>query len=102
MAIVEYIRYVLTTLSADQLIGAYRDAARHLDAAPECLGYDLVRCVDDPAQLILRIRWRSANAHLQGFRAGPNFPPFLDAIRPFIPEIVEMRHYQPTAVASDG
>ncbi len=38
-------------------------------------------------------------AHLQGFRKGPHFPGFLTEIRPFIPEIAEMRHYHATALA---
>jgi hypothetical protein len=38
---------------------------------------------------------------MKGFRGGPNFPPFLAAIRPFIPEITEMRHYSRTSVRSN-
>ena len=37
---------------------------------------------------------------MQGFRKGAHFPAFLAAIRPFIGEIAEMRHYEPTGVAS--
>lgn len=98
--IVEYIRYALTHHDADALIAAYRHAAPHLDAAPECAGYELARCVEDPKSLILRIDWESAEAHMGGFRRGPHFPPFLAAIKPFVGEIAEMRHYQVTEVAS--
>ena len=31
---------------------------------------------------------------MQGFRHGPHFPPFLAEVRPFIPDIAEMRHYE--------
>ena len=37
---------------------------------------------------------------MQGFRKGEHFPGFFAAIRPFVGEIAEMRHYEPTAVAS--
>ena len=37
---------------------------------------------------------------MNGFRRGPHFPPFLAAIRPFIGEIEEMRHYGLTPVVS--
>ena len=37
---------------------------------------------------------------MDGFRKGPHFRDFLSEIRPFIGEIVEMRHYEPTPVAS--
>jgi hypothetical protein len=29
-------------------------------------------------------------------RSDPNFPPFLTSICPFVPEIVQMRHYELT------
>jgi quinol monooxygenase YgiN len=96
--IVEYIRYQLTAHSPEELKVAYADAGAHLKAAPECHGYELTQCHDDPNSLILRILWRSGEAHFQGFRHGPNFPPFLALIRPFIAEIAEMRHYDLTSV----
>ena len=39
-------------------------------------------------------------AHLHGFRRGPAFPAFLAAIRPYIGDIAEMRHYAPTSVGA--
>lgn len=96
--IVEYIRYQLTTHDGAQLVAAYADAAAHLQAAPECLGYDLAACAEDPAAFVLRILWASAPAHMDGFRRGPQFPPFLALVRPFLDEVAEMRHYTPSAV----
>ncbi len=93
---VEYIRYELKNHGPDALVGAYREAGKHLVAAPECLGYQLTQCADEPNSFILRIHWASAEAHMEDFRRGPHFPPFLAAIGPFVPEIVEMRHYRPT------
>ena len=93
--IVEYIRYTMTAHMPEQIIEAYGKAAVHLDAAAECVDYELTQCAEDPKSLILRIRWQSAEAHMDGFRRGPHFPPFLNAIRPFVGEIVEMRHYVP-------
>ncbi len=97
--IVEYIRYQLTTHDGAQLVAAYAEAAAHLQAAPECLGYDLAACDEDPAAYMLRILWTSGPAHLEGFRRGPHFPPFLALVRPFLDEIAEMRPYAPSAVA---
>jgi quinol monooxygenase YgiN len=97
--IVEYIRYRLVRHAPDQLEAAYSAAATHLEAAPECVGYELTRCVEEPAATTVRILWQSERAHREGFRRGPHFPPFLDAVRPFIEEIAEMRHYQLTPVA---
>lgn len=100
--IVEYIRYVLKDHEPGALVAAYAEAATHLAAAPECIDYELSQCVDEKASFVLRIRWISADAHLKAFRSGPNFPPFLAAIRPFISEIAEMRHYDVTAVVGIG
>lgn len=96
--ITEYIRYQLTSTAPDSLVSAYEEAAAHLRAAPECHGYALLKCQEEPTAFILRIHWASTAAHMEGFRRGPNFPPFLALIKPFISEIAEMRHYDETAV----
>jgi quinol monooxygenase YgiN len=91
--IVEYIRYTLKKHTPEQLIAAYGAAAPHLQAAPQCLGYELSVCEEEPTAFVLRIMWTSTRDHLEGFRKGPHFPPFFQAIRPFVDEIAEMRHY---------
>ncbi len=96
---IEYIRYALKDHTPQAFQDAYAEAAKSLQAAPECLGYELTRCEEEATNFILRIHWTSMQAHLEVFRKGPHFPPFLAAIRAFMPEIAEMRHYAPTAVA---
>jgi hypothetical protein len=95
---VEYIRYDLAAHQPEELVKAYAIAAGALRAAPECAGFELTQCEEAPRSFILRIEWRSTAAHLEGFRKGAHFPPFLAAIKPFIGEIAEMRHYAPTPV----
>lgn len=98
--IVEYIRYTVADgTRKDQLIAAYTQASKSLNAAPECLAYELSVCEEDPNSLILRIEWKSTKEHLEGFRKGPNFPAFFAAIGGFVKEITEMRHYTVTEVA---
>jgi quinol monooxygenase YgiN len=96
---IEYIRYDLVAHQPEELVAAYTTAADSLRASPECLAFELRQCEEASRSFILRIEWQSTAAHLQGFRKGPNFPPFLAAIKPFIGEIAEMRHYAPTPVA---
>jgi hemoglobin len=97
--IVEYIRYtVANPARGEELHKAYAVVARQLDAAPECLSYELAHCEEDGNAWILRIEWRSMEAHLQGFRKGPHFAAFLEGIRDFMKEIAEMRHYTLTDV----
>ena len=98
--IVEYIRYEIAEERAPEFEAAYTRAAASLDASPHCLAYELSRGVEAPASYILRIEWDSVEGHMQGFRRGPDFPAFLAAIRPYVGEIAEMRHYAPTTVGA--
>jgi quinol monooxygenase YgiN len=98
--IVEYIRYTIAAADADAFVAAYEHAAGALDAAPECLSYELARGREEPEHWILRIEWTSTEAHEQGFRRGPHFAAFFAAIRPYVGAIDEMKHYERTAVAS--
>jgi hemoglobin len=100
--IIEYVRYRIPREQAGAFRDAYRSAAASLRAAPECLGWELSQCEEEPESWTLRITWTSTEAHLQGFRKGPHFPRFLELIRPYIPQIQEMRHYTPTEVRSDA
>jgi len=93
---IEYIRYDLVAHEAEEFLHAYGVAADALRAAPECMAFELAQCEEAPRSFVLRIEWQSTAAHLQGFRKGPHFPPFLAAIKPFVGEIAEMRHYSPT------
>src|SRR5882757_6260699 len=97
--VVEYIRYkVEDEMRRNDLVKAYAEAARSLDAAPECLAYELTVCEEDVCAAVLRIEWASTEAHLQGFRKSEVFRSFFKAIGPFVPEIAEMRHYALTDV----
>jgi hemoglobin len=100
--IVEYIRYEIPPEEADEFEAAYARAAVSLGAAPQCVDYELTRCVDEPDHCILRIVWTSAADHMEGFRRGPHFASFLTEIRPYIPRIAEMRHYEHTGVVGAG
>ncbi|HEX6042741.1 antibiotic biosynthesis monooxygenase family protein [Longimicrobium sp.] len=98
--IVEYIRYEIAEDRAAEFEAAYARASASLDASPHCLAYELTRCVEAPASYILRIEWESEEGHMQGFRRGPEFPAFLAAIRPYVGDIAEMRHYARTTVGA--
>lgn len=96
--IVEYIRYTIPGEPSAEFESAYAEAQAPLGASPECREYELSRCTDDPSSYVLRIEWESVEAHLQGFRRGAQFRVFFAAVKPFVSEIVEMRHYALTSV----
>jgi quinol monooxygenase YgiN len=96
--IVEYIRYQADPVRARAIVGAYHAAMPHLRAAPECLSQEVAVCEEDEGAVTVRLTWTSTEAHLQGFRRGQHFPPFLQIVRPFVSDIAEMRHYRPEAM----
>ena len=98
--VVEYTRYSIPAERQDQFVRDYAEAAGSLEASPHCLGCELARCVEEPSQYVLRIEWDSAEGHLQGFRRSPEFGGFVAKVRPYVPAILEMRHYALTRVGS--
>ncbi|MFE2286584.1 putative quinol monooxygenase [Streptomyces sp. NPDC059443] len=101
---VEYIRYRIALDEQPAFESAYVKAAEALAASPECIDYELARCEEenDREHYILRIRWTSVDAHLNGFRKGEHFPAFFSAIRPYVTAIEEMQHYLVTGIAGPG
>jgi quinol monooxygenase YgiN len=98
--VVEYIRYSISPDQAAEFEQAYEQAAKVLDQAPECLGYELSKGVEEPEHYILRIEWKSVEEHEHGFRNSSGFQEFFAAVRPFFNQIDEMKHYGRTAIAS--
>lgn len=98
--IVEYIRYQVAEGRELELEAAYAAAAPSLDRSEHCLAYEVCRCVEAPTSIVVRIEWDSAEGHLEGFRKSAEFRDFFAAVRPFVDDIVEMRHYERTATVS--
>ncbi|MER5641307.1 antibiotic biosynthesis monooxygenase [Kitasatospora sp. NPDC002227] len=99
---VEYIRYHLDPERRTAFEAAYRQAAAALAASEHCLDYELTQCEEEPGAYVLRIRWTSVEAHLEGFRRSPEFKEFLAAVQPYVGDIEEMRYYRATEVAGTG
>lgn len=97
--VVEYIRYTVPAERSSAFEDAYAQAARALEQDEHCLAHEVTRCVEEPASYIVRLEWDSIDGHEQGFRRGPQFAPFLEAVGPFARQIDEMRHYAPTSPA---
>jgi quinol monooxygenase YgiN len=68
--------------------------------APECLAYDVSHGLEEPDSYVVRIEWSSLEEHERGFRQSARFGPFFAAVKPFLEQIEEMRHYRRTAFAS--
>jgi quinol monooxygenase YgiN len=100
--VVEYIRYSIDGGRSEAFERAYRQAAEALEASEHCERYEVSRCSEDPTQHVVRIEWDSEQGHLSGFRNSPEFDRFFRAVRPFVHDIQEMRHYEVTLARRNG
>ena len=100
--VVEYIRYRIPPEDQDRFEVAYGNAAASLDGSEHCLAYELSHGVEEPDRYILRIEWDSLEGHEQGFRRSAEFQPFFAAVRPFVDQIEEMRHYNVMPIGASG
>jgi hemoglobin len=111
--VVEYLRYKIAPGGGAAFETAYADAATVLAESPYCVDYELTRRTaeqtgprpdpeDDAEHYMLRIRWTSSQDHLSGFRRSPGFGRFFAAVRPYLADLEEMRHYAETAVHGSG
>jgi quinol monooxygenase YgiN len=100
LMIVEYIRYRMPAERRGEFEGAYATAQTALRHSPHCLAYEVAQCVEEPSSYVVRIEWDSVEGHVDGFRKSAVFAEFFAAVRPFLDDIEEMRHYELTAIAS--
>jgi quinol monooxygenase YgiN len=92
--IVEYTRYRIDEKRRGTFEADYKHACASLDAASNCLAYELSHCREDADHYVLRIEWDSEDGHLKGFRSSTEFKTFFAAVQPYVNDIEEMRHYQ--------
>jgi heme oxygenase (mycobilin-producing) len=65
-------RIRVTAGSADALAEQYRRRLHAADAFPGCLGVEILRRLDAPAEFVVYTRWASADAY-RAYRAAPAF-----------------------------
>ncbi|MGK9120247.1 antibiotic biosynthesis monooxygenase family protein [Olivibacter jilunii] len=94
----EVIRYKIPEMQHKDFENAYAEAVKYLKASPYCLGYKLVHGDEEPDNYIMFINWTSSEEHLNGFRKGSEFLPFLDLVKPFYNNVQEMKHYNSTSI----
>ena len=94
----EIIRYRISAEKSEAFLNDYAQAATALKQSPHAQGFELMRSSKDPELFLLVIRWDSAEGHMQGFRTSPQFKEFFAHIRPYVNDILEMEHYEYTAV----
>lgn len=89
----EIIRYRISTENAQLFEHAYQKAELILQNSKHCLGYRLLRGIEEPQNWILILEWDSVEGHEQGFRKESAFLDFFNLVKPFLQQIQEMKHY---------
>jgi quinol monooxygenase YgiN len=92
--ITEVIRYKVASVQAQAFEQAYQQAEAILQKSKHCLGYELLRGIEESENWILLLRWDSLEGHEQGFRREPDFSTFFNLVKPFFQQIQEMKHYE--------
>lgn len=96
--VIEIIRYSLSAGQEADFETAYEKAQQYLAESSHCLGYELIRSVEEPNRYILRIEWDSVDGDGKGFRESPKFAEFFKLTSPFFNAIDEMQHYEKTQI----
>lgn len=96
--VTEYIRYKIQREKIAQFIEDYKKAAMPLAGSQYCKDFDLTQCTEEETDFILRIVWTSTADHLEKFRKSAEFSEFFAHIKPYLQNILEMRHYGYTDV----
>lgn len=79
--------------SEEDFIAAVRKAADVFRRAENCLGLVLSRCVEDPAEFDVVIRWKTLEDHTIGFRGSPLFAEWRALVGPHFAEPPSVKHY---------
>ncbi len=75
---------------------AMRQAAPILMASAGYIGHDIHRCVENPSQYILFVRWQTLEDHMQGFRGSSAFTQWRAILNPHFAEPPQVLHYNQT------
>jgi len=87
--------HAVFTIQAGQegaFVAAY-EQARPLLLAAGASDVVMSRCVEHPSRFLLRARWDSLEAHMEGFRGSPAFGQWRGLIGPFFAADPEVTHY---------
>ncbi len=90
----EVIRYKIPSAQAEDFEQAYQQAEIILRKSKHCLGYDILRGIDQSETRIVSLHWDSVEGYEKGFRRESEFTVFLNPVKPFFQQIQEMKHYE--------
>jgi heme-degrading monooxygenase HmoA len=79
---------------AGEFQDAFRTAEPIIAASTGYLGHELHRCVEDPNQFLLLVRWRTLEDHTKGFRGSPPYERWKALLHHFYDPFPTVLHYE--------
>ena len=79
---------------AAEFLDAFRTAELIIAASAGYLSHELHRCVEDPDQFLLLVRWRTLEDHTRGFRGSPEYQRWKALLHHFYDPFPTVLHYE--------
>ena len=98
--ITEIIRYKINTNDTNSFIADYQKSVPILKESGFCETIEILQQDEDVELFQIIIRWKSKEAHIEGFRKSQAFQYFFLLVKPYFHNILEMQHYK--SVNSNG
>jgi len=78
---------------AEEFEDSFREAQSIIAAAPGYISHELLRCIEQPDQYVLLVRWESIEAHEQGFRNSPPYEKWKALLHHYYEPFPTVSHY---------
>ena len=91
--ITEIIRYNLAESQRELFVAQYQKAMALVESSGFAQDWEILQQVENPDLFQIIIRWKSVEAHMEGFRRAPEFGDFFALVKPYFNQILEMQHY---------
>lgn len=79
----------------DQFEAAFMVAEKIIAAMPGYISHELQRCIETPHRYLLLVRWRTLEAHTEGFRKSPQYERWKELLHHFYDPFPTVEHYEP-------
>jgi heme-degrading monooxygenase HmoA len=73
---------------------AFKLAAPIIAGATGHIGHELNRCLEDPNQFLLLVRWQTLEDHTRGFRGSPDYQRWKALLHHFYDPFPQVFHYE--------
>jgi heme-degrading monooxygenase HmoA len=74
---------------------AFREAQQIISSMPGYISHELQRCIEQPNQYILLVRWQSLADHEVGFRKSTRYQEWRTLLHHFYEPFPTVLHYEP-------